>query len=392
MDNSKGREPWLALLLSIIFPGLGQIYYGRRTLGILIVISYTILCVIGIYLLLSINGNALYGLVIIFIALLLFLYSHVDSFFTSRANNSIKFENLRRSSKDTWFAVFLNYFIPGIGNLYLKKWIAGVLILLGFFLAIFIDDYLDTLFFVSSCYVVLACWLVYRSSESIRDKSSKIILLVFVGVFIRTLILDNTDIVKKYFYQPFTIPSGGMAPTLIPGDHVLVNKYKQNIEYGDVIVFIYPNAENEPSKKGIHYIKRVVGKPGDSIDFEGRNLVINGELINLTNPIHTKTERLNVDVLEFEENIFGISHKVQYKEDKQATTKGEYLPVDRIPDGQVFVLGDNRDYSKDSRYWGFVPTENIIGKAYKIHWSWDLSNKNWLYANVRWDRISKQIE
>lgn len=130
MDYSKEREPWLALILSIIFPGLGQIYYGNKIRGIFILILYLFLVAVIVYSILSISGNALLGYTLLLIALLLALFSHIDSFFTSRSNNSIKFERIRKSSKDPWFSVLLNSFIPGIGHFYQNKWIVGIIILL----------------------------------------------------------------------------------------------------------------------------------------------------------------------------------------------------------------------------------------------------------------------
>ena len=121
MYYSKEREPWMDLILSIIFPCLGQIYYGNKIRGIFILILYLFLVAFIVYSILSISGNALLGYTLLLIALLLALLSHIDSFFTSRSNNSIKFERIRKSSKDPWFSVFLNYFIPGMGHFYQNK-------------------------------------------------------------------------------------------------------------------------------------------------------------------------------------------------------------------------------------------------------------------------------
>jgi len=393
MDYSKEREPWLALILSIIFPGLGQIYYGNKVKGIFILILYIFLVAIIVYSILSISGNALLGYTLLLIALLLALFSHIDSFFTSRSNNSIKFEKIRKSSKDTWFSVFLNYIIPGIGHFYQNKWIVGIIVLIGYISVIFVDSYFDALNFLNSGYVVLACLLVYKSSEKIREKSSRIIVYTLIGLFLSAVILDNTDIIKKYFYESFKIPARSMAPTLIPGDHILVNKYDLDIDYGDVVVLKLWSEDKESGEKDyIPYVKRIVGLPGDSVDIEGRTLRINNEVIPLNHPRSINNEKGYLDVIEYDENIFDNTHKVQYMNAKLSTAKAEYLSVEKIPDGHVFVLGDNRDNSRDSRYWGFVPIKDIIGKAYKIHWSWDVYKKNWLFAKVRWDRISKEIK
>lgn len=213
--------------------------------------------------------------------------------------------------------------------------------------------------------------------------------------------------VREFIVQPFKIPSGSMMPNLLVGDHLLVTKFiygtklpftsvqilpgVKDIEYGDVIVFIYPNGDNEPSKKGVHYIKRVVGLPGDSINIKNRNLLINGHNIPLEYEGSYDSNNLHntIYVDEYEEDLFGSKHKVVYQNGRKSTDKGLFIPIDKIPENHYFVMGDNRDNSRDSRYWGLVPAENISGKALLTHWSWVDPTK--LVSNVRWERIFKFI-
>jgi len=213
-------------------------------------------------------------------------------------------------------------------------------------------------------------------------------------------------IIRTFVFQPFKIPSGSMIPNLLVGDHLLVNKFVygtkipftdieilplEKIKRGDVIVFTYPNNERDPSKNGLYYIKRVIGLPGDDIDLNGRNLVINGEEVPIEYIGNYSDERNGEQFDEYREDLFGEEHTVIFRKGKENTNRGSYIPVTKVPEGHVFVMGDNRDNSQDSRFWGFVPIENIAGKAFLIHWSWDFGNPD-IANKVRWDRILSGID
>ena len=213
-------------------------------------------------------------------------------------------------------------------------------------------------------------------------------------------------IIRTFLFQPFKIPSGSMIPTFLVGDHLLVNKFIygtripftgisvmpfEQIKRGDVIVFTYPNPEKDPSKNDMYYIKRVVGVPGDSIDINGRQLIINGQPVPLEYEGDYVDERSGEELDEYIEDLSGHKHDAIFRQGKETTNKGNFIPVGEVPEGHVFVMGDNRDNSQDSRFWGFVPVENIAGKAILIHWSWDFQNPDFL-NKVRWDRILQGIE
>lgn len=230
------------------------------------------------------------------------------------------------------------------------------------------------------------------SKSKLRQNIEALILAVFLALIIRTFIL-----------QPFKIPSGSMIPTLLVGDHLLVSKFIygtkipltdkiilpiKELARGDVIVFRYPNDEKDPSKNGIHYIKRIIGLPGDKIDISGRNLYINGEKIELQYLGAYYDERFGTEYDKYEEVLYGKRHIVLFEEGRAGTQRGR-LPLE-VPPGHVFVMGDNRDNSQDSRFWGFVPIINIEGKAIITHWSWDFENGSFL-NKVRWNRIFSLI-
>lgn len=194
--------------------------------------------------------------------------------------------------------------------------------------------------------------------------------------------------VRSFLFEPFKIPSGSMIPTLAVGDLILVNKYTYGLrlpvlntkitegnspERGDVMVFRYP------PQPYLDYIKRVVAVPGDKVEYFNKRLSINGQTIETTAlPDFLDTENMQY-AQQFEEKLGTQRHKVLNTPQAAAFIQGASAFAHRenctytiegvsctVPEGHYFVLGDNRDNSLDSRYWGFVPEENIVGKAFFI--------------------------
>lgn len=195
---------------------------------------------------------------------------------------------------------------------------------------------------------------------------------------------------RSFLYEPFKIPSSSMVPTLQIGDLILVNKFTYGVRLpiinkkiidvnepkrGDVMVFKYPK------DMSMDYIKRVVGVPGDKIEYKNKKLIINGEPVSYTAlPEYLYKEGDNglKYFQHWEENLTGVPHQILT--DNQAP--GFVNPWDfpnrdmctyntegficTVPAGQYFMMGDNRDNSADSRYWGFVPDQNIVGKAFFV--------------------------
>jgi signal peptidase I len=199
-------------------------------------------------------------------------------------------------------------------------------------------------------------------------------------------------LLRSFLYEPFKIPSGSMVPTLLVGDFILVNKYTFGIRLpvinkkiidvnlpksGDVMVFRYP--EN-PSKD---FIKRVIGTPGDTVEYKSKRLTINGQPVATEKAgIFTEVdERMGMTQFDqFSEKLGDKSHSMmvnprypvislsgvrQFKYNKNCVYSEEGVTC-KVPEGHYFMMGDSRDNSDDSRYWGFVPEENIVGKAVLI--------------------------
>jgi len=181
---------------------------------------------------------------------------------------------------------------------------------------------------------------------------------------------------RSFLFEPFRIPSGSMIPTLLVGDFIIVNKYAYGLrlpvlntkilnvgepQRGEVMVFRYPN---DPSQ---NYIKRVIGLPGDHIVYRNKHLFINGEPIT-QEPLGVFAGKGDVDFIgalppqRRLEHIGDVEHEILVRGDVGLHNEGSWT----VPEGKYFMMGDNRDSSSDSRIWGFVPQENIVGKAVGI--------------------------
>ena len=180
-------------------------------------------------------------------------------------------------------------------------------------------------------------------------------------------------ILRSFLIEPFQIPTGSMIPTLEVGDFILVNKYAYGVrlpiigtkilgvedpDRGEIIVFIPPH-ENK------YYIKRVIGLPGDTVRYEDKNLYINGELISkdYVESIMVETSIGDLPGVLYRETINGVGH---FTQNIDAVGRQRARTTWVIPNGHYFMMGDNRDNSSDSRVWGTVPNENVVGKAVAV--------------------------
>lgn len=201
-----------------------------------------------------------------------------------------------------------------------------------------------------------------KAKHIVREYAESIVIAILLALVIRTFIV-----------QAFKIPSGSMEDTLAIGDHILVSKfiYGSKIPFtdsrilkfrdprqGDVIVFEYPE---DPSKD---FIKRVVGLPGDTVEVKDKKVYVNGKHYVNPHEVHKEEEMIP----------------------KEANPRDTKAPV-TVPAGSYFVMGDNRDRSYDSRFWGYVSMDKIKGLAFIKYWSWDKDK-----FRVRFDSIGNLID
>lgn len=226
-------------------------------------------------------------------------------------------------------------------------------------------------------------WAKHRSAD---QKPGKIIEFCrsFFPVFFIVLLL------RSFLVEPFRIPSGSLEPTLNVGDFVAVNKFAygfkvpvletkilpvSNPKTGDIAVFRWPP---DPS---YDYIKRVIGVGGDKISYHNKVLTINGKKAKQTFVEYTTDESSGQAVAKYRENLNGVEHDIYVRPNVAAVDFDVVVPA-----GQYFMMGDNRDDSADSRYWGFVQDNYLRGKAFLVWMSWNSKT-----ASVRWSNLGQII-
>ncbi len=228
-----------------------------------------------------------------------------------------------------------------------------------------------------------------------RDENGELVLPAIVDfarsffpIFLIVLIL------RSFIVEPFKIPSASMMPTLLIGDFILVNKYDYGIrlpvlntkilenktpERGDIVVFRYPVNPSIP------FIKRVVGLPGDKFKYQDKILTINDKAVEqlaIGTYRAVGSGKMMDGAILSTELLAGAEHEILRMPDRPSQNVEGI-----VPKGHYLVLGDNRDNSKDSRYWGYVPDENLVGRAFMIWMNWDSKN-----GGVEWKRIGTMID
>ncbi|RDV29338.1 signal peptidase I [Alteromonas aestuariivivens] len=279
---------------------------------------------------------------------------------------------------------------------------------------------LDSLYFAPKRRAKVAQAIGSGSSSSAIDPPAELPYLVDTAQQIFPVIAFVL-VLRSFLYEPFQIPSGSMMPTLLVGDFILVEKFAYGIkdpvfrskmietgepQRGDVVVFKYPEDTN------IDYIKRVVGLPGDTVIYQNKQIYIKPKCQGLQQSECPKLTPVPAEfqargefvqdmapLLRYTEKLGDVSHDILRHPMRDVHPSNYYTqPGTRsnewvVPEGQYFVLGDNRDNSRDSRFWGFVPDDNLVGKAVAIWISFEFERgpdswlPSWVPTGVRFSRV-----
>jgi signal peptidase I len=262
------------------------------------------------------------------------------------------------------------------------------LLLIGFFMIFYTLEAVLT--------VCTAMTAIYAISAKLylKDKfnDSKSVVLEQIKAYVWLLII--IWLVRSFLIQPYVVPTGSLEPTILPGDFIVVNQFSYGFKMpisGDTLIHVDKPKNGDialfrwPKNRSILYIKRVIGVPGDHIIYRNKQLHINGKLATQVfdeYSHHTIYNGKTLLVSKKTENLLGYQHKIQQYADLKDSNTIDII----VPEGQYFMMGDNRDDSSDSRFWGMVPEKDLIGKATYI---W-LSIKG-SPLQIRWNRIGSKI-
>lgn len=242
-------------------------------------------------------------------------------------------------------------------------------------------DYDFSFFLVVATFVTgtvsFVWWIFTERGRPSRPPESLPLVVEYARSFFPVVLV--VLVLRSFLFEPFRIPSGSMMPTLLVGDFILVNKFAYGVRLpvlntkvieigapkrGDIVVFRFPK---DPT---VDYIKRVVGLPGDRVGYYHKQIFLNGVPVEAESrglyEGGTQGESMTGESVRFE-HLGEVNHQILVRAEEPSAREGEFV----VPEGHFFVMGDNRDNSNDSRFWGAVPEANLVGRAFLIWMSWD---------------------
>ncbi|HDQ45502.1 MAG TPA: signal peptidase I [bacterium] len=322
------RNPWIAVNISMWFPGLGQIYAGEIRRGLLVLCLQLILMAAGMHQCLSETGNTLIGIYLLFGALIVHAMGLIDTY--------ERMPGAKQNRTSPWKYAFLSQSIPGLGQLWLKKRLSGLLFLTAW-IASLRSGRPWFIIIASSLLAAASAGLVLMATQKGNPKPTRQSIAFLIGISVIWILrLGFPYWIYHTHIRPFFIPSESMEPLLIPGDRILARKSdRASWRTGDIVVF---HMQEDP--KNI-FLKRIAGTGGDTIQIADGQVHINGKISD--NPVLSRK---------------GYTRRWTF------AVNSPYV----IPDNAVFVLGDNSPVSADSRLFGPVYQDALIGRAYKIFW------------------------
>lgn len=339
------KEPWLAVNLSMFFPGIGQLYAGEQFRGFVFIGGELILNAIAVWSIFSPTGNTVTGLIFLLLVSVIYIFSLFDAFgCVNKQLNVQSAEKLPRTHKDPWFALFLSRILPGLGQLYIEKAILGAVFLSLIIIVSGLAKFFSNLVIVIPVISAVACYHAFVTFPRQRGRSQSLITIIAILILTLGLVVTYLPSWVQQEIEPFEIPSKSMLPTLQSGDVIFVKKSSNYLpKKGDLIVFKAPESakileaklDKTNSKEEQFFVKRAIGEPGQIVRVANGLVYINDQPLQETY----------------------IAQPPAY----------QWGP-EQVPAKSYFVMGDNRNNSFDSHIWGFLQQHYIVGRAYKVFW------------------------
>lgn len=335
---NRSPDPWLAVNFAMVFPGLGQLY-SRHWFkgGVLVAIAIGLLGY-SVWSIFGATGNTIQGFWAIGWLVVLYSFSILDAYRGTQPNYATRI-SVPKGRQDPWYAVFLSQILPGLGHLYAKQTNLGGILLLTSLITAWLANQVPVLAPLPPVIWAFSSYHVYKTFPARSRPQTTAIALLILGLFVTRLVIGNTPNWINQSFVQCIVPSDSMVPTLQIGDRLFVYRDRAyRPEFGDIVIFEPPatlRALLPPNHAQTLFVKRLIGTPGQTVQITEGRVIVNGQPLT--------------------ENYL------------QASPTYEWGPA-VVPPNSYFVLGDNRNESSDSHIWGFVPQDNILGRAYKIYW------------------------